>query len=280
MDDDLRLIAKGLMMQADYDQEWFLSAEAAIKGAWFGPEIAAASKAGRICTVPYDPALLVDSDWDIGIDDATAIWFSQSTRSGEVHVIDYYEGKDEGLPHYIRVLHERERTCGYVYGKHWGPHDIRVRDFGTGKSRLEAAKTLGLRFEVVPNLEFADGVKAVRLLLPRCWFDAARCVVGIESLRQYRRQFNARMGEFTGTPVHDRHSHAAAAFRGLAVRHRTPEEPKPVVDEYSYRMPSALDWTNLARDRIGINGFIRNESCDVIKWPVETSNNRCSSRCR
>jgi hypothetical protein len=50
------------------------------------------------------------------------------------------------------------------------------------------------------------------------------------------------MGEFTGTPVHDRHSHAADAFRGLAARHRTPEEPKPVVDEFSYRLPSELSW--------------------------------------
>ena len=142
------------------------------------------------------------------------------------------------------MLRERERTCGYVYGQHVGPHDIRVRDFGTGKCRIEAAKALGLRVEVVPNLEFVDGVNAMRLLLPRCWFDATKCAVGIESLRQYRRQFNPRMGEFTGTPVHDRHSHAADAFRGLATRHRTPEEPKPVVDEFSYRFPSELSWMN------------------------------------
>jgi phage terminase large subunit len=119
---------------------------------------------------------------------------------------------------------------------------IKVRDFSTGKSRIVAAKALGLTFDVVPDLSFADGVNAVRLLLPRCWFDATKCAVGIESLRQYRRQFNPRMGEFTGTPVHDRHSHAADAFRGLATRHKTPEEPKPVVDEFTYRMPSEYSW--------------------------------------
>jgi phage terminase large subunit len=231
------------MTQGEYDQEWFLSPEAAIKGAWFGTEMAAATKAGRISSVPHDPALPVDTSWDLGVDDATVIWFSQSTRGGEVRLIDYYEGKDEGLPHYIQVLRERERTCGYVYGQHWGPHDIRVRDFGTGKSRLEAAKALGLRFEVVPNLEFADGINAVRLLLPRCGFDATTCAVGIESLRQYRRQFNARTGEFTGTPVHDRHSHAADAFRGLAVRHKTPTLPElPPHDILVYQFPSELSW--------------------------------------
>ena len=130
-----------------------------------------------------------------------------------------------------------------MYGEHWAPHDIRVRDWGTNKSRLEAAKALGLTFEVVPNLEFADGINAVRLLLPRCWFDATKCAVGVESLRQYRRQFNARMGEFTGTPVHDRHSHAADAFRGVAVRHKTPTFPAPPPpDILVYRFPSALDW--------------------------------------
>src|ERR1700730_17459565 len=117
MTDDRALIAKGVMTQAEYDQEWFLSPEAAIKGAWYGAEMAATSKAGRICTVPHDPALLVDTDWDLGVDDATVIWFSQSTRSGEVRIIDYYEGKDEGLPHYVQVLRDR----GYVYGHHWGP---------------------------------------------------------------------------------------------------------------------------------------------------------------
>src|SRR5262249_1766556 len=105
-----------------------------------------------------------------------------------------------------------------------------------GKSRLEVARGLGLTFEVVPNLDFADGINAVRLLLPRCYFDQTKCAVGLESLRQYRRQFNARLSEFTGPPVHDRHSHAADAFRGLAVRHKTPEPERPVED-WSFSTP-------------------------------------------
>jgi phage terminase large subunit len=241
MADDRSLIAKGLMSQAEYDQEWFLSPEAAIQGAFFGAEMAAVSKGGRICNVPYDPALLVDTDWDLGIDDSTVIWFSQSTRSGEVRIIDYYEVRDEGLPHYVQVLQDR----GYLYGHHWGPHDIRVRDFGTGKSRIVAARALGLTFDVVPDLSFADGISAVRMILPRVWFDGTKCAPGIESLRQYRRQFNARMGEFTGTAVHDGHSHAADAFRGLAVRHKTPEAPKPVVEEYTYQFPSEYSWMGI-----------------------------------
>jgi hypothetical protein len=95
--------------------------------------------------------------------------------------------KDEGLPHYVQVLRDR----GYLYGLHWGPRDIRVRDFGTGKSRIMAAKALGLTFDDVPDLSFADGVNAVRLLLPRVWLDATsvpsglnRCAsIGVSSTR-------------------------------------------------------------------------------------------------
>ena len=79
--------------------------------------------------MPYDPALPVDTDWDLGIGDAMAIWFSQSLRPGEVRLIDYYENSGEGLPFYAGVLKDK----GYVYGEHWAPHDIRVRELGTGK---------------------------------------------------------------------------------------------------------------------------------------------------
>ncbi len=232
MRDDTNLIRTGLMTQADYDQEWFLSPEAAIKGAWFGTEMAAIKKRGGITRVPHEPLLPVHTAWDIGVDDSTSIWFFQSARSGEVRLIDYYEnrakqGEEVGLPHYINVVHERREKRGYVYGKHWGPHDIRVRDFGTGKSRMKAAEDLGLKFDVVPDLGFVDGINAVRLLLPRCYFDETACDVGIEALRQYRRQFNARIGEFTGEPVHDRFSHPADAFRMLAVIQKAPvKEPE------------------------------------------------------
>ena len=88
------------------------------QGAYYTTLLAAARKDGRITRVPYDPALPVDTDWDLGIGDAMAIWFSQSLRSGEVRLIDYYENSGEGLPHYAGVLKEK----GYVYGEHWAPH--------------------------------------------------------------------------------------------------------------------------------------------------------------
>ena len=108
--DDHALIAKGLMTQEEFDQEWYLSSDAAIKGAYYTTLLTAARKDGRITRVPYDPALPVDTDWDLGISDKMTIWFSQSLRSGEVRLIDYYENSGEGIPHYAGVLKEK----GYV----------------------------------------------------------------------------------------------------------------------------------------------------------------------
>jgi hypothetical protein len=221
MTDDRKLIEQGLMTQDEYDQEWFLSTEAAIKGAWYASEISAAQKEGRITDVPWDPALPVDTDWDIGMVDAAVIVFSQSTRSGQVRIIDYEEAEGEALPYFMRKMKERP----YVYGKHHPPHDADVKDFGTGKSAIDVARDLGLKFEFpVQAPSVIDGINAGRLLMAKCWFDKKRCARLIECLRQYRKTFNARLDTFTGVPVHNQFSHGADAYRGLAVRHKTPAE--------------------------------------------------------
>ena len=156
MTDDRELITKGLMTQEEFDQEWLLSTDAAIKGSYYTAQLAAAREDGRVTRVPYDPALPVDTDWDLGVGDSTVIWFTQSLRSGEVHVIDYYENSGEGIPHYASVLQAKR----YVYGQHWAPHDIRVRELGTGKSRLETAQSHGIKFQVTPNIGVDDGIAA------------------------------------------------------------------------------------------------------------------------
>ncbi len=227
MEDDRKLVAQNLMTQDEFDQEWYLSAEAAIQGAWYAKEMAKVKVEGRICRVPIETALPVDTDWDLGIDDSMTIWFSQSLRSGEVRLIDYYENSGEGLEHYAKVLSEKR----YTYGKHYPPHDIAVRELGTGKSRKEAAAGFGLKFEhPLPALDIMDGINAVRLFLGKCWFDAERTKQGVECLRNYRKTFNVRLDQFTGTPVHNWASHGADAFRGLAVRYKLPvvkvEKPK------------------------------------------------------
>jgi len=218
--------AKAVMTEDEYMQEFECSFEASVKGAIFATELQAAYTSGRVTRVPYDPALPVDCDFDLGVGDATAVWFSQSTRGGEVRIIDYYEASGEGLPHYVAML----RAKPYVYGTHWAPHDIAVRELGSGKSRLETAAALGLKFSVVPRVhrakgeEVEAGIHAARLFLSRCWFDEVKAKPGLEALRHYRRDYNTRIQEYTATPVHDWSSHAADAFRGLAVRYQTPRD--------------------------------------------------------
>ena len=234
--------AQTVMTDDEYRQEFECSWEAAVKGAIYAKELEAAREAKRIGVVPYDPSLPVDTDWDLGIGDAMAIWFSQSLRSGEIRLIDYYEATGEGFPHYAIVL----KSKGYSYGKHWAPHDIGVRELSSGRSRLEVAASHGLKFEVTPRLhhsvagEVEEGIHAARMIFARCWFDAERCKPGLEALMNYRRDYNQRLDEFKPTPVHDWASHGADAFRGLAVRHQTPRDEgkrprsQPMPREYGF----------------------------------------------
>ena len=175
--------------------------------------------------------------WDLGMDDATAIWFFQVEPSGCWRILDYYEASGEGLAHYAQVLAAKARPAetadvthpvvpdgaiagrGFVYGTHIAPHDIRVRELGTGLSRWESAAQLGIRFTLAPALSLADGIDALRRQLPRFWFDAAACAHGIKALRAYRRRWKA--GPMQGSqaaqagsgPLHDWASHAADSLR-------------------------------------------------------------------
>lgn len=220
MQDDRKLVGQGLMTEDEFQQEWYLSTDAAIQGSFYLKEMSAAQKDGRITNVPYDPALPVDTDWDLGMVDAMAVVYSQTLRSGEVRLIDYHEAEGEALPYHIRQLRDRP----YTYGHHYPPHDAMIKELGSGKSRVEVARDLGLRFEWPDkNPGVQPGIEAARLLLPKCWFDVKKAERLIECMRNYRKTFNSRLGEFTGVPVHNWASHGADAFRGLAVRHQIPQ---------------------------------------------------------
>ena len=124
-------------------------------------------------------------------------------------MIDHLETSGESLAYYAKEIEAK----GYNYGRHIAPHDITTRELGTGKSRLEVARDLGIDFEVCPKLEIDHGIEAVRNNLDNCWFDKNRCKYGIDCLRQYRKQFDDRMQTFKNKPLHDWASHGADAFR-------------------------------------------------------------------
>jgi hypothetical protein len=123
-----------------YAQEFECSFEAAIIGAYYGVLMRQAEADGRIAGVPYDPAARVWTAWDLGIRDATAIWFAQVVGR-EIHLIDYYEASGVDLGHYVREVAGRP----YTYAGHIVPHDARAKELGTGKSRLEVMEALGLK---------------------------------------------------------------------------------------------------------------------------------------
>lgn len=208
--------ARQTMGDDRYDQEFECSFEAAIQGAYYAKEMKAAGEDGRICAVPYDRAASVVTAWDLGIGDSTAIWFGQFVGR-EVRIIDYYENSGVGLDHYAKVLLDKD----YQYEQHILPHDVQVKELGTGKSRLETLDALGIRnIEIAPKLAVEDGIQAARSMIPRCWFDESKCTRGIEALRQYRRDYDERLKTWRGRPLHDWTSHGADAFRYLAVGYK------------------------------------------------------------
>jgi phage terminase large subunit len=200
--------AQEIMTDEQYQQEFECSFTAAVSGAYYGKLISKAEKENRIGNVPVDEHVGVETWWDLGIGDSTAIWFAQ--RIGEeIHLIDYYENSGESLAHYADVLEEKE----YAYERHIAPHDIMARELGTGKSRFEVSQDLGIDFEVAPKLEVDHGIESVRNALPHCWFDREKCKLGLDALRQYRKQWDEKNQVFKNKPLHDWCSHAADSFR-------------------------------------------------------------------
>lgn len=219
-----------------FAQELECSFDAAVIGSYYGKALDEAQQAGRLCRVPADPAAQVHTSWDLGVGDSTAIWFFQQIGR-ELHVVDYYEASGEGLEHYARMLQGKP----YVWGTHYLPHDAAARELGTGTSRVETLARLGIKATVVPAQAKDDSINAVRLMLPRCWFDAERCKVGLEALRLYRRDYDERLKTFRDRPRHDWTSHAADAFAVFAVGHRA-EQPDMAAVKSRLRAARSGGW--------------------------------------
>lgn len=214
--------ARKFMTPDQYDQEFECSFQAAVVGSYYGKEIGAIEEAGQIASVPWEPAVPVHTSWDLGIGDSTAIWFIQEVGH-ETRIIDFYEASSVGLDHYAKVLKDKP----YVYGNHYLPHDAEVRELGTGRSRVETLTSYGIRPTVVPAQSVDDGINAVRLLLPKCWFDKAKTDRGLEALRQYRAEYDEKRQTLKPRPVHDWTSHAADALRYFAMGHRKQVKSSP-----------------------------------------------------
>lgn len=199
--------------EALFEQEYMCSFDSAVLGAYYGRILAKLDRDGRICSVPYDVTLPVYTAWDLGIDDATAIWFVQIAGT-EIRVIDYEEFRGRGLVDIARDVLRKP----YIYQEHYLPHDVEVREQTTGKMRKETLESVGLKpIRPGSRIPVADGIAAARNMLPRCVFDARNCEKGLDALRQYHVEFDSKTKTMKTRPKHDWSSHPADAFRELAV---------------------------------------------------------------
>ena len=234
-----------------YAAELECDPSAAILGAYYGKDIAAAERDGRITQVDYDDALPVHTAWDLGIGDSTAIWFWQAANN-EIRIVDHYESHGQAIPHYVAEIEAR----GYRQGIDYVPHDAKVRSLETGRTRIETLVSLGRKPMLVPNHKIMDGINAARLTMPRIWFDAVKCKDGIEALRQYRADFDEKTRALKDTPKHDWTSHTADAFRYLCMAWREQAKPEdkpdvpPVKGITDYKVEEMWKFNKRSRDRV------------------------------
>jgi hypothetical protein len=206
-------LARRDLSDEQYAQEFECSFDAAVIGSYYGKQLMRAEQDKRIGNVPCEPTAMVWTAWDLGIRDATAIWFAQVVGR-EIRIIDYYEAAGVDLGHYVREINAKP----YVYAGHIVPHDAQARELGTGKSRLEVLESLGLKtITLAPLHRIEDGINAVRVFIPKCWLDEQKCRRGLDALKLYRSDYDSTLQVLRPGPVHDWTSHAADAFRYLAM---------------------------------------------------------------
>lgn len=200
------------MGEDKYMQEFECSFQAPVEGSYYSKMIADLEEKNQIVNIPRDDLARTYTGWDLGMSDSTAIWVAQLVNK-EIRLVDYVENHGVGLDYYVSWLKEND----WMYATHILPHDVAVRELGTGKSRKEMLEDAGLSVTIAPKLNVHDGIQAARRIIPRCWFDPEKTKHGLDALRNYRRVFDEKRNVFHDRPLHDWSSHASDAFRYLAV---------------------------------------------------------------
>jgi len=200
-------------MLAEYPSTLEEAFATSVEGAYFTGEMAKVYAQNRITPLPHEKMLNVDTWWDLGMNDFNVILLVQS-KGPQIRFINMYWNTGEGLEHYYNWLVEQREKYGYRYGRHILPHDVEVRELGTGISRKETLLKLGLRNIVVsPKMGITDGIDRMRVLFPKFVFDEEKCRKLHESLFNYRKDWDHRMADWKKTPRHDENSHFADAVR-------------------------------------------------------------------
>ena len=204
--------AKNEMGESKFRQEFECSFDAPIEGSYYGEMLNELEEKKHMQEIPREELSRTFTAWDLGMGDSTSIWVAQLVGS-EVRLLDYYENHGVGLDHYVKWIKDND----YLKAEHILPHDVRVRELGTGKSRLEMLEEAGLQVKIAPRMGLDDGIQAVRRLLPRCWFNVPQVQNGLNCLRNYRRDYDEKRKIFFERPLHDWSSHGSDSFRYLAL---------------------------------------------------------------
>jgi hypothetical protein len=204
--------AKNEMGEDKYRQEFECSFDAAVEGSYYGQILNELEEKNHMQEIPREELSRTFTAWDLGVGDSTSIWVAQLVGT-EVRLIDYYENHGVGLDHYVKWIRDND----YEKAEHILPHDVRVRELGTGKSRMEMLEEAGLEVKIAPRMGLDDGIQAVRRLLPRCWFNVPKVQTGLNCLRNYRRDYDEKRKIFYERPLHDWSSHGSDSFRYLAL---------------------------------------------------------------
>jgi phage terminase large subunit len=195
----------------NYKNIWEGEPKRVSEGAIYRHEIEALYEQKRVRLVPYDPLLKVHTVWDLGWNDAMSIGMVQRQGS-EIRIIDHLKDSHRTLDWYVAQLEKRP----YRWGTDFIPHDGKARNTQTGKSTEEALQAMKRRVEVLPALGIEEGIKAVRLMFPKVYFDQDKTPELLESLKRYQRSINQVTRE-PGAPLHDEYSHDADMFRYVAM---------------------------------------------------------------
>lgn len=238
-------LASGEMSEDLVQQEYFCSFDSGIEGSYYAKYLDRMRVKGQIGIVPWEAGFKVHLAIDIGVRDTTTIiWFQ--TIGQTVRIIDCYENSKQGLEHYVKIILQKP----YTYGKFIAPHDVKVMEWGSGMTRLEKARQLGINFTTAPDLSIEDGIEAVRSAFSKIWIDEKQCAPLIKALENYRQEYDVKKKVYKPRPLHDWSSNYADSARYLCISlpktrdGLTPEELDKRYEEamygHNYRMPAVF----------------------------------------
>lgn len=209
--------------EAIFQQEYYCNWNAAVKGSYYGSEMAKADEDGRVTNGLYEKGHKVYTAWDIGVGDDMVCVFAQFIGR-EIRIINHWAASGAGMEDVSIMLQEKADQFGYRYAEHYAPHDINVREVGTNaRKRIDVARDHGIVFTALPQEKnIMDGIQAVRTLLPRMYWERDKTGRLRENMVSYQRKWDEKNKVFMLKPLHNFASHDADAVRTLARAYQEP----------------------------------------------------------